>query len=157
MNTRSSRLSGRFVRYAASVAAALVVAVLLAGEFPPESALGQGKPDIPTVYDRALQILKDFVKAGDHRLGFADTTEFAGAYIDTSRSILIYQRIIDSLKAYRMFAETVNVFHDHRTLFPVVVDTVVHSYVVFDSVFDSGLRISRWKPVQYSASRQFER
>lgn len=113
-----------------------------------------GRAPRPSIYTEAVELLKDFVRAGDHQLGFRDTTEFAGAFLDSATSIPVYRRLIDSLNAYHL--DTTDVFHEHRTLYPVFVGKVVHSYVMFDSVFDSGIGRYHWAPVQFSGARALE-
>jgi len=132
----------------------ITVAMMLFLGFHRAGAQGDGSSLKKSVYVEAVEILKNFVRGGDHQLGFADTTEFSGAYLDTAQSIPVYQFLIDSLNVYHM--DTSVVFTEHRTLFPVLVDSVIHSYVLFDSVFDSGIRLNHWAPVQFSASRRFE-
>jgi phage gp36-like protein len=111
------------------------------------------KPPLPaeTKYQRAIEILKEFVQAGDLQLGFTDTAEMANAIVDTNHGFPAYRQIIDSLKLYGM--DTTAAFEIHRTVYPIVVGSVRHSYVAFDSVFDSLAHSNHWAPVMFTDGR----
>ncbi|MBS1902405.1 MAG: hypothetical protein JSS75_01715 [Bacteroidetes bacterium] len=138
-----NRTYDKIALYCCSVVLAGSIVVGIRNESTPTPPADQR-----TVYERSIDVLKEFVRGGDLRLGFKDTTELAGAYVDTNKAIAIYQTMIDTLKVYGL--DTSDVYQVHRTVYPVFAGRVLHSYVVFDSVFDSVCHGNHWSPVMFT-------
>jgi hypothetical protein len=124
----------------------LPAAVVIAGAV---LLLPKSGPFVPaksqrTVYDTSLTILKGFVAAGDRRLGFADTNEMRGAWIDTSNGVPLYYALEDSI----VNSSNTNPSNDwirlHRTMFPVYGrEGFLRSAITFDST------PTGWVPVEF--------
>ena len=100
-------------------------------------------PAAPTVFDTAVSILNDFIDAGDHQLGFADSNDAVGAYIDTTRGIQVMYLREDSFIARGL--DTGSILDVHRKIYPVLSrDSVIRSTITFDSTPNG------WEPVEFA-------
>jgi hypothetical protein len=131
-----------------------VPAILLLGAAIAAAPSFQSVPITPSVaatpFDTALAMLREFVAAGDHRLGFADTNEMNGAYINTNEGIPMYYALQDSFEVEKGTAlrgllpsSSHGLVELHRKIFPIFANGRVRSAIAFDSSKDG------WRPIQF--------
>ncbi len=89
-----------------------------------------------SVYETSVLILKDFVEAGDMRLGFASTEEFEGAWIDTTKGLRLSYLAHDTMTTTMTHLDSALKVLD-RVIYPVFTTingrTKLRSAITFDS------------------------
>src|SRR5688572_13642745 len=89
-----------------------------------------------SVYETSVLILKDFVEAGDTRLGFASTEEFEWAWIDTTKGLRLRYLDHDTMTTTMTRLDT-NLKALDRVIYPVFTtiggQTKLRSAITFDS------------------------
>jgi hypothetical protein len=95
-------------------------------------------PAHPTVFDTSLTILRDLILAGDHRLGFKDTAEMNGAWVDTLHGLPLYYAVRDSFvnqpASGATSPEKEGLLDLHRKMFPVYGrEGFLRAAITFDS------------------------
>ena len=129
---------------------ALGLAVVLLQLFAPRVARSQTAPS-QGMCDTAVHILQDFVRAGDTRLGFPDTTGLAEAAIDTSEGLRLGYEDSALVARYNSMNANFPIRHAHRIMYPVYAQGTLHSAVMFDS------GAGGWYPVRFADGLEIRR
>ncbi len=127
------------------IAGAIVVLPKSGPYQPPVSAIRNSHT---TIFDTSLTILRDLILAGDTRLGFRDTAQMNGAWVDTMHGLPLYYAIQDSFTS--VAPSGMNTSADkglidlHRKMFPVYGhEGFLRSAITFDS------SASGWVPMEF--------
>jgi hypothetical protein len=127
------------------VSSITITALLLAAASWFAPAMCNAQPT-PAMFNSALNVLRDFVRLGDHRLGFRDTTEMVGASIDTNEVLMLNDE--DSVLAAGF---TWTIPYLHQLVYPVYAGDSLRSAIMFDS--SAGV----WEPVRFADGLEIRR
>jgi hypothetical protein len=89
-----------------------------------------------TVYDSALLTLREFVAAGDDKLGFADVKEFNGAHVDLQQGVQVNFLRNDTARSSFNWYDTL-LMDLGRVVYPVYAKVQGHDVLRSSITFDS--------------------